>query len=99
VISASPPSSAVQPPWVVADVGLKSLGMDHGNPTVPGATVWFCSDEHVTFAPDEPRSVKVGDRVRVLPAHVDPTVALHAALHLVDGDTVVETWPVDLRGW
>ena len=77
VISASPPSSEIQPPWVVADVGLKSLGMDHGNPTVPGATVWFCSDEHTTFAPDEPRSVKVGDRVRVLPAHVDPTVALH----------------------
>jgi D-serine deaminase-like pyridoxal phosphate-dependent protein len=99
VVSASPPSSEIQPPWVVADVGLKSLGMDHGNPTIPGATVWFCSDEHTTFAPDEPRSVGVGDRVRVLPAHVDPTVALHAGLHLVDGDTVVETWPVDLRGW
>jgi D-serine deaminase-like pyridoxal phosphate-dependent protein len=73
--------------------------MDHGNPTVPGATVWLCSDEHITFAPDEPRSVAIGDQVRVLPAHVDPTVALHAAMHLVDGDTVVETWPVDLRGW
>ena len=99
VVSAAPPRSEVRPPWVVADVGLKSLGMDHGNPTVPGATVWFCSDEHTTFAPDEPRSVRVGDRVRVLPAHVDPTVALHERMHLVDGDEVVETWPVDLRGW
>ena len=99
VVSAAPPSSEIQPPWVVADVGLKSLGMDHGNPTVPGATVWFCSDEHTTYAPDEPRSVRVGDRVRVLPAHVDPTVALHERLHLVDGDEVVQTWPVDLRGW
>ena len=68
---------------MVADAGLKSLGMDHGNPTVAGATVWFCSDEHITFAPDEPGSVRVGDRVRVLPAHVDPTVALHERLHLV----------------
>ena len=25
------------PGWAVADVGLKGLGMDHGNPTVPGA--------------------------------------------------------------
>jgi D-serine deaminase-like pyridoxal phosphate-dependent protein len=99
VISAAPPSSEIQPPWVVADVGLKSLGMDHGNPSIPGSTVWFCSDEHTTFAPDEPRSIHVGDRVRVLPAHVDPTVALHAAMHLVDGEEVVETWPVDLRGW
>ena len=24
--------------------------MDHGNPSIAGATVWFCSDEHVTFA-------------------------------------------------
>ena len=99
VLSAAPPSSEIQPPWVVADVGLKSLGMDHGNPTVPGATVWFCSDEHTTFAPDEPLSVKVGDRIRVLPAHVDPTVALHERMHLVDGDEVLGTWDVDLRGW
>ncbi len=99
VVSAAPPSAEIRPPWAVADTGLKSLGMDHGNPAVPGATVWFCSDEHLTFAPDEPGSVRVGDRVRVLPAHVDPTVALHERLHLVDGDEVVETWPVDLRGW
>jgi D-serine deaminase-like pyridoxal phosphate-dependent protein len=99
VVSASPPSAEIQPPWVVADVGLKSLGMDHGNPTVPGATVWFCSDEHTTFAPDEPGSAKVGDRLRVLPAHVDPTVALHERMHLVDGEEVLESWPVDLRGW
>ncbi len=25
--------------------------MDHGDPTIEGATVWFCSDEHVTFDP------------------------------------------------
>ena len=86
--------------WAVADVGLKALGMDHGNPTLPGATVWFCSDEHVTFSPDEPGAVRVGDLVRVVPAHVDPTVALHDRMHLVgDGDEVLETWDVDLRGW
>jgi D-serine deaminase-like pyridoxal phosphate-dependent protein len=83
--------------WAVADVGLKSLGMDHGNPIVPGAQVWFCSDEHTTFAPDEP--VKAGDRVRVLPAHVDPTIALHERMHLVQGDEILDTWAVDLRGW
>jgi D-serine deaminase-like pyridoxal phosphate-dependent protein len=99
VLSVAPPGAPTQPPWAVVDVGLKSLGMDHGNPTIPGATVWFCSDEHVTFAPDEPGSVTVGDRLRVLPAHVDPTVALHERMYLVDGDEVVERWPVDLRGW
>src|SRR5205807_34328 len=27
--------------WAVADCGLKALGMDHGDPTVIGHTVWF----------------------------------------------------------
>ncbi len=85
--------------WAVADVGLKSLGMDHGNPTIPDAAVWFCSDEHTTFAPADGHPVKVGDRVRVLPAHIDPTVALHEAMYLVDGSDVLDRWAVDLRGW
>ena len=83
--------------WAVADCGLKALGMDHGNPEVAGATVWFCSDEHLTFAPEQP--VAVGDRISVVPGHVDPTVAYHERMHLLDGDDVVEVWPVDLRGW
>ncbi|HET6794555.1 MAG TPA: alanine racemase [Acidimicrobiales bacterium] len=90
---------SVSPGWAVADCGLKALGMDHGDPTVDGATVWFCSDEHITFAPTEEHKVAVGDRIRVVPAHVDPTVAYHQALHLVDGDEVVDVWPVDLRWW
>jgi D-threonine aldolase len=88
---------SVNDQWAVADCGLKSLGMDHGNPTVIGGTVWFCSDEHTTFAADA--KLTVGDRVMVIPAHVDPTVAYHDALHVVDGDDVLESWPVDLRGW
>lgn len=99
VVSASPPTGDM-PGYAVADVGLKSLGMDHGNPTVPGAGVWFCSDEHTTFAPaDGGERPRVGDRVRVLPAHVDPTVALHERMHLVRDDEVLESWAVDLRGW
>ena len=37
--------------------------------------------------------------MRLLPAHIDPTVAYHEAMHLVDADEVLESWPVDLRGW
>jgi D-threonine aldolase len=88
---------SVSPGWAVADCGVKALGMDHGNPTIEGAVVWFCSDEHLTFAPGA--LVRVGDRVRVIPSHVDPTVAYHERMYLVDGEDVLETWPVDLRGW
>ena len=91
---------SVNASWVVIDVGLKSLGMDHGNPTVDGFSVWFCSDEHTTIAPNEgtPKP-KVGDRIRVTPAHVDPTMAMHSHAYVLDNDTVIDEWAIDLRGW
>ena len=86
--------------WGVLDAGLKALGMDHGNPTVVDAgDCWFVSDEHITFGTRDEHPVAVGDRVRVLPAHVDPTVALHERMLVVEGDEVVDVWDVDLRGW
>jgi D-serine deaminase-like pyridoxal phosphate-dependent protein len=83
--------------WAVADVGLKALGMDHGNPSIEGGDVWFCSDEHVTFSPTAP--VSVGDRVRVVPAHIDPTMAMHEAAWITSRGEVIDRWPIDLRGW
>lgn len=84
--------------YVIADCGLKALGMDHGKPDIAGGgNVMIVSDEHVTFIPNKP--VAVGDRIRVLPAHVDPTVAYHERMHLVADADVLETWEVDLRGW
>ncbi|MFF9854221.1 alanine racemase [Streptomyces litmocidini] len=85
--------------WAVVDVGLKALSLDHGLPSIDGTEVWFCSDEHTTFRTDGVPQPAVGDLVRVRPAHVDPTVALHDTLHLVDGTQVLEQWPVDMRGW
>ena len=91
---------SVNASWVVIDVGLKSLGMDHGNPTIDGYSVWFCSDEHTTIAPAEGTPTpKVGDRIRVTPAHVDPTMAMHSHAYVIDNDTIVDEWAIDLRGW
>jgi len=91
---------SVNASWAVIDVGLKSLGMDHGNPTVDGYSVWFCSDEHTTIAPREGTATpKVGDRIRVTPAHVDPTMAMHSLAYVVDNDVVIDEWAIDLRGW
>jgi len=75
--------------------------------------VLFCSDEHVTFVTGraegddlaspigweaEP-TIRVGDRIRLVPAHVDPTLAYHERLYVVDGEDVIDEWPIDLRGW
>jgi D-serine deaminase-like pyridoxal phosphate-dependent protein len=93
----------------VVDVGLKSLGMDHGNPAIEGAKVWLCSDEHTTYR--ETPLPNAGERRLVWPAHIDPTVAMHERMHVVAGPLetddgavdldaeVVDVWPVDLRNW
>lgn len=86
--------------WGVLDAGLKAFGMDHGDPKVlEVGDGWFVSDEHLTFGIAEGAQVAVGDKVRVVPAHVDPTVSQHERLHLIDGDEVLEIWNIDLRGW
>lgn len=94
---------SASPKFAVADVGLKAMGMDHGNPSVEtldgqGADVWFLSDEHVTFVPHA-GVASVGDRVRVVPAHIDPTMAMHEVAWLIRGNEVLNRWPIDLRGW
>jgi D-serine deaminase-like pyridoxal phosphate-dependent protein len=75
--------------------------------------VLFCSDEHVTFVAGRaeedtaPSPIDwelgphpaVGDRIRLVPAHVDPTLAYHDRLYVADGEKIVDTWPIDLRGW
>jgi D-serine deaminase-like pyridoxal phosphate-dependent protein len=94
VVSTSPSKG-----WGVLDAGLKAFGMDHGNPAVEGHDVFFCSDEHTTFLAVDGRLPAVGERLRMTPAHVDPTVALHERLHLLDGDDVIDSWDVDLRNW
>ena len=90
---------SVSKDWAVIDVGLKSLGMDHGNPHIDNASVWFVSDEHTTFAMTSGDLPRVGDRVQVTPAHVDPTMAMHEVAWAVSGDTIVDRWGIDLRGW
>lgn len=97
--------------WATADGGLKALAMDHGDPITSAGQVLYCSDEHTTVVPSDPAKVRVGDKLLLRPAHIDPTIAKHEALHVVrpasgddpercllEGD-VIEVWPVDLRGW
>ena len=91
--------------WGVLDAGLKAFGMDHGEPSVEGHEVFFCSDEHTTFLADAGGHLPpVGSRVWMTPAHVDPTVAYHGRMFVVDhlrseSPSVVAEWPIDLRNW
>lgn len=89
---------SVAPDYVVCDAGLKALGMDHGLPEVIQSTeIVYCSDEHTVFRPSE--ALAVGDRARLVPAHIDPTMAKHPELVVVTDGVVVDRWQIDLRHW
>ena len=90
------------PMLAVADSGHKSCTEDHGNPSlvgVEGGSVIFLSDEHASLMlpPDSP--LKVGDRIRLAPSHIDPTINLHDVIYALAGDTVAEVWPIAARGY
>ena len=92
---------SVCPTHAVLDGGLKSFAVDSGLPRiiVPGWTVKSLSDEHTTIV-SEPGAVplKVGDKVRLIPGHCDPTVNLHDWLIAVRNGKVEELWPISARG-
>jgi D-serine deaminase-like pyridoxal phosphate-dependent protein len=82
----------------VLDIGLKHLAVDRGNPAWIGdpGTALRLSDEHTVLALPPHSGLAVGDRTFILPRHVDPTVNLHPALWLLDGDRVTPS-PIDAR--
>jgi D-serine deaminase-like pyridoxal phosphate-dependent protein len=90
------------PERVILDCGHKACAKDHGLPTVVGmaATVVVgLNDEHATVTVPATSSLLVGDRVRVCPSHIDPTMNLHDQVFAVNGDTVVGIWPIAARGY
>ncbi len=94
--------SRPNPALCIADCGHKSCTMDHGYPLVRSlkdARVIFLSDEHalITVHPDS--DAGPGDRIQLWPSHIDPTINLHDVLYAVEGETVVDVWPVAARGY
>ncbi len=88
--------------WIVIDVGLKSLTTDHGNPSVDGYEVLFCSDEHTTLVAKKDSAIglaNIGEKLRVRPSHIDPTMAMHSVAWATRADEILECWQIDLRSW
>jgi D-serine deaminase-like pyridoxal phosphate-dependent protein len=72
------------PGRIVLDGGLKQFSVDRGAPLWPGdpAATPRLSDEHTRIDSDASRLPGVGERVLLMPRHLDPTVNLHPALWL-----------------
>lgn len=86
------------------DAGLKRFATDGPVPTavsgVPeGARYAFQGDEHgaVLFTSNN-QSLPLGAKLECQTPHCDPTVNLYDVYHVVQGDRLVDIWPVDARG-
>lgn len=84
----------------VVDAGLKAQSVDSGLPVVFGrddVEYVKCSDEHGVVA--DPKGVlKVGQKLRLVPGHCDPTANLHDWYVGVRNGKVESLWPVSARG-
>jgi D-serine deaminase-like pyridoxal phosphate-dependent protein len=85
----------------VLDGGLKAFAVDSGLPRLlyPGWRVKGLSDEHTVIVPEAgAAALAVGDKVKLVPGHCDPTINLHDWLIAFRGNAVEEVWPVAARG-
>jgi D-serine deaminase-like pyridoxal phosphate-dependent protein len=97
--------STVQPDRVIVDAGFKAMATDAGPALVASeayrdATYQFMGDEHggIRFSEGASRP-HLGELLRLVAPHCDPTVNLHDRFHIVRGDTLVDIWPIDARGY
>lgn len=92
--------SHVKPDKAVCDAGLKAQSVDSGLPVVFGrddVRYAKCSDEHGVI--DDPKGVlRVGDKLRLVPGHCDPTCNVHDWYVGVRNGVVECVWPVSARG-
>ncbi len=92
--------SHVKADKAICDAGLKAQSVDSGLPVVFGRTdVKYikCSDEHGVI--EDPAGVlKVGDKLKLVPGHCDPTCNVHDWYVGVRGGKVEVVWPVSARG-
>jgi D-serine deaminase-like pyridoxal phosphate-dependent protein len=97
--------SANQPNRVIVDAGLKAMATEAGPALVASgasrdATYQFMGDEHggLNF-PEGAEKPAVGDLVTMVVPHCDPTVNLHDRLHVVQGERLMDIWPIEARGY
>lgn len=86
----------------VVDAGHKSYSIDSGLPMVadfPDATLDRAADEHGRIILKRPTNeIRLGDKIRLIPGHCDPTVNLHDWYVGIRKGKVEALWPVAARG-
>ena len=89
--------------WVTVDAGTKSFATDSGVPIVArgvsGPSQYgFFGDEHGKLIVDAEHRPSLGAHIEFVTPHCDPTVNLYDRYHVVEGDVLVDIWPIEARG-
>jgi D-serine deaminase-like pyridoxal phosphate-dependent protein len=93
--------SRTTPDRAVVDAGLKASSVDSGMPRVAdeeGVEYVKASDEHGVLQLNGARGYAVGDKLKLIPGHCDPTVNLYDHFVCVRGGRVEALWPITARG-
>ncbi|PLB49624.1 putative amino acid aldolase [Aspergillus steynii IBT 23096] len=86
---------------VTIDAGLKSLTTDSGLAECkdPRYKHQNMGDEHGSLSwEDGVPNLEIGDRVEMIPSHIDPTINLHDFYYAHRKGIIEEIWSVDTRG-
>lgn len=90
------------PTRAVCDAGLKAHSVDSGLPQVldrPDIEYVGASDEHGTLKLlEETMGPRLGEKMRLIPGHCDPTVNLYDWYVCVRNGIVEALWPIAARG-
>lgn len=93
--------SQVRPGLGDLDAGHKAVSVDSGMPLVwlrEGVRYTGASDEHGKLEWTEGEGVRLGEKLRLVPGHCDPTVDRYDWYVGVRGGRVESLWPVAARG-
>jgi D-serine deaminase-like pyridoxal phosphate-dependent protein len=87
----------------VIDVGHKGVGVDSGLPAIwnrPEVAYVGASDEHgqLALAPSHNAALRLGEKIRLVPGHCDPTVDRYDWYVGVRNGRVECLWPITARG-
>ncbi len=86
----------------ILDAGHKAVPIDSGLPMVadmPDLEYAGASDEHGKLILKNPeRDIKIGDKLKLIPGHCDPTVNLFDWYVGIRNDRVETLWPITARG-
>ena len=92
--------SVAFPGRAVLDAGLKTVAVDSGLPVLADAQarVLGLADEHCVIEQPAGRPLELGQIVRLVAGHVDPTTSLHDRYLVARDGVVVDVWPIVARG-